>query len=109
MKEPIENSDKFLDENFDKIDSVNSWADLMGYSRTVFWKRYDAVFLKSPQDTYIEKKKEVLLRCISMKKEFKNRELAHKIHLNDGNSLYQFVRYHLKTTPSKLKKNGKQR
>lgn len=59
----------------------------MGYSRTEFWKKYDAVFLKSPQGTYIDKKKEVLLKCISNNKEIKNRELAHKIHLKDGNSL----------------------
>lgn len=100
---PIEEAEDVLDRKFDTIFSVEKWAEQMGYSKSYFWRKFESCFKKTPRRAFIEKKKAVLTTFLEENRTCKSSEAARKIHLMDGNGLYQFVRRHFNCTPTELK------
>lgn len=102
-KTPINEAKIFLNLHFQQIRSVEEWADKMGYSKSHFWRKFDACFDTSPQRVFIEKKKSVLVSFMRRGNDFRFKESAQEIHLPNGNSLHQFVKKHFGCTPTELK------
>lgn len=75
----------------------------MGYSKAYFWRLFERYFGKSPVKVLIEMKKYVLVNHLKKFKNSKNGRAARRIHLVDGNGLYQFVVRHFGCTPTELK------
>jgi hypothetical protein len=82
---------------------VTEWAEAMGYSRTQFWKKIDHHFKTSPQELYLQKKKRLLIASLRENHHLTGREAATKIHLPNGDALYQFVKRHFRCSVGVLK------
>jgi hypothetical protein len=99
----IKNAKIFLDLHFPGIRSVTEWSETMGYSRTQFWKKIDHHFKTSPQEIYLQKKKQILITTLRENIHSTSRQTAIVIHLPDGDALYQFVKRHFKCSVGELK------
>ena len=82
---------------------MTEWSEAMGYSRSQFWKKIDQYFNTSPQEIYLQKKKQVLITCLKENIHYSNREAATCIHLPNGDALYQFVKRHFRSSVGVLK------
>ena len=76
----------------------------MGYTRTTFWRLFEAHCDVSPQVVYKKVRIKKLLRFLENNPECKSIEAARAIHLQSGNSLYQFCKKHIGCTPTELRK-----
>lgn len=100
---PIEKAVKFLNKKFDDIPSVEMWARGMGYSYQAFWKKFVTHFEEKPETVLIRKKKMVLIVFFKENRDCSCSRAAKKIHLQDGNGLWQFVKREFGCTPTELK------
>lgn len=101
-KTPIEEAINFLNNNFRDIKSVEQWSEAMGYSKSYFWRKFEALFRQTPQSVFIDQRKEALIKFIKTHKDCTCTRAAKQIHLTDGNGLYQFVTRNFDCTPTEL-------
>lgn len=106
-KIPVRQAKVFLDHHFIGIRSVTEWSEAMGYSRTQFWKKIDHHFKTSPQELYLQKKKQILIATLRENIHSTSRQTAIVIHLPDGDALYQFVKRHFRCSVGELKERIK--
>ncbi|TVQ03171.1 MAG: AraC family transcriptional regulator [Balneolaceae bacterium] len=76
----------------------------MGYTRITFWRLFEAHSDATPQEIITKVKIKKLLQYLENNPDCKSKEAARAIHLQSGNSLYQYVKKHIGCTPTELRK-----
>jgi hypothetical protein len=103
-KKQIEQAKELLENQCEAIYSVAIWAEMTGFDiRKTFWRNYRAVEKESPYEAFTRKRKKRLIEYVQKNPECRSSDAAQRIHLSDGNALYQFCMTHFNISFTELK------
>jgi AraC-like DNA-binding protein len=94
---PIEKSIEILKSNIQEIPTVNSWAELMGYSRSYFSTCFTHCFGEPPSKCLCRIRYRQLHKKILKYPHITSRAVACELGLKDEKALYKFLSRHYDT------------
>lgn len=100
---PIVKAQTVLISHLHRINGISRWAQLMGYSRSQFAKRFKSVFNATPKQVYHSVRANSIMMYLSQHPDKKHYEVALRFALRDEKALYDYLKYHHNLSPTEIK------
>ncbi|KPP99598.1 MAG: ArsR family transcriptional regulator [Bacteroidetes bacterium HLUCCA01] len=102
-KQRIEHANLVMSSYISSIRTVRDWADLMGWERTDFSRRYRRIHGQTAKHALKQERFKHIARLMKENPQAKNYEIACDLGFRDEKALYDYVRYHSNRTPTDLR------